>query len=77
MYNNDLFQSLNMESNITGDNNYINNDMDVDVNMMNGNMPMNNGCMMNNPINEGVQEKCIHRTFVHEVPQDCFFMIEK
>lgn len=69
MLNNELFQNMNMESNIAGDNNYINNDMDVDVNMMNyNNAPMGN-TSMGAPINEGVQEKCVHRTFVHEVPQ--------
>lgn len=65
MYNNDLFQNLNMESNINGDNNYINNDMNVDVNMMTGGAAP----MMNSPMNEGVQERVINRTFVHEVPQ--------
>ena len=23
------------------------------------------------------QERIVNRTFIHEVPQDCFFMIEK
>ena len=73
MYNQDFFQNTNVESNITGDNNYITNDINIDTNMNN----MNNGPMMGNPINEGVQERVVHRTFVHEVPQDCSFMIEK
>jgi hypothetical protein len=68
MYNNDLFQNINMESNIKGDNNYINNDMNVDVNMTNYN---GNNQTINTPISEGVQEKCIHRTFIHEVPHVC------
>ena len=61
MYNQDFFQNINMESSINGDNNYVNQDMDVDINMMNNNstMPMNNN---------GVQERVINRTFVHEVP---------
>ena len=37
-------------------------------------MPQQN--MMGN-MNEGVQQRVVNRTFVHEVPQDCFFMIEK
>lgn len=73
MNNNDFFQNMNMESNIKGDYNVINNDMEVDVNMTNA-----NHSMMNFPTtNEGVQERVINRTFVHEVPQDCSFMIEK
>lgn len=68
MYNKDFFNT--METNITGDNNFVNQDMDVDINMMNNTntMPMNNN---------GVQERVINRTFVHEVPQDCSFMIDK
>ena len=64
MYNQDLFQNINMESSINGDNNYVNQDMDVDINMMNNNstMPINNN---------GVQERVINRTFVHEVPHTC------
>jgi len=64
MYNEDFFQNINMESNINGDNNYVNQDMDVDINMMNNTntMPMNNN---------GVQERVINRTFVHEVPHTC------
>ena len=72
MYNNDFFQNMNMENNISGDNNYINQDMDVDINMINKGTPM-----VENSTNNGVQERVINRTFVHEVPQDCFFMIEK
>lgn len=67
MYNNDFFQNINMESNINGDNNYISNDMNVDVNMTN----FSSQPSLGSPINEGVQEKCIHRTFVHEVPHVC------
>ena len=65
MYNNDFFQGMNMESNISGDNNYVQQDMDVDVNMV------NSAPMMNTPMNEGVQERIINRTFVHEVPHVC------
>lgn len=72
MYSNDFFQNMNMDNNISGDNNYINQDMDVDINMINKGTPMTG-----NSMNEGVQERVINRTFVHEVPQDCFFMIEK
>ena len=37
MYNQDFFQKSKIESNITGDNNYVTNDMNIDVNMMNMN----------------------------------------
>lgn len=62
MYNNEFFNT--METNINGDNNFVNQDMDVDINMMNNTntMPMNNN---------GVQERVINRTFVHEVPHTC------
>jgi len=66
MYNQDFFQNINMESSINGDNNYVNQDMDVDI-MMNNNAPMNSMPMNNN----GVQERVINRTFVHEVPHTC------
>ena len=66
MYNNELFQNMNMESTINGDNNVINNDMEVDVNMMKQ-QPLNT----NSGIGGGVQERVINRTFVHEVPHSC------
>jgi hypothetical protein len=68
MNNSDFFQNLNMDSNITGNNNYVNQDMEVDVNMnMNGVTPQMPGC----PQSEGVRERVINRTFVHEVPHVC------
>lgn len=72
MYNQDFFQNINMESSINGDNNYVNQDMDVDI-MMNNNAPMNSMPMNNN----GVQERVINRTFVHEVPHPCPFMLDQ
>lgn len=63
MYNNDFFQNTN-ESSINGNNNYVNNEMDVNVNMNNE----NNSYM---PNSTGVAEKVVHRTFVHEVPHTC------
>ena len=64
MNNNDFFQ--NMDNNVTGNNNTVMNDMNVDINMMNPNM-MNSmpSC------GEGVKERVINRTFVHEVPHVC------
>ena len=66
MNNVDFFQNMTMDSNINGDNNFVNQDMDVDVTMMN-NAPM----MGQPPMNNGVQERVINRTFVHEVPHTC------
>ena len=68
MYNNDVINNLYVE----GNNNNIDSDMSSDMSMNSGmgmgmqQQPM----MMGNPISEGVQEKCIHRTFVHDVPQE-------
>ncbi len=73
MYNNEFFQNTNMDTTINGNNNYVNQEMDVDVNMNNYNAPK----MNDYSCGERVQERVINRTFVHEVPQDCFFMIEK
>ena len=70
MYNEDFFNT--MENTVTGNNNVVNQDMEVDINMMN-NTPMNNM-----PINnQGVQERVINRTFVHEVPHPCPFMLDQ
>ena len=75
MYNS-FYQDVNVDSTITGNNNTIQNDMDVDVTMMPNNGMMNQ-VNFQQQMNEGVQERVINRTFVHEVPQDCSFMIEK
>ena len=64
MYNNDFFQSTTMDNSVNGDNNYVNQDVDVDVTMMNNNNPMPT-------TNSGVQERIINRTFIHEVPHTC------
>ena len=64
MYNNDFFQSTTMDSSVNGDNNYVNQDVDVDVTMMNNNNPMPT-------TNNGIQERIINRTFIHEVPHTC------
>ncbi len=68
MYNNDFFQNSN-DSTVTGNNNYVSNDMDVNVSMNNNsNSNMGNNFM---PSSGNVQEKVVHRTFVHEVPHTC------
>lgn len=70
MFEQGLNQSFGFDNSIVGNNNSIDNNMNVDVNMvgMNNNMMQGNmGC--SNPQNEGVQQRVINRTFVHEVPQ--------
>lgn len=64
MKNNDIFGKMNMDNTIDGNNNYINNDMNVDVNVTPMNMP-------NQQVESAPQEKVIHRTFIHEVPHVC------
>lgn len=65
-------RDFDMNSNITGNNNTIENEMNVvDVNNNSQAMPM--GGMSNtfgSPIVEAVQEKCVHKTIMHEVPQE-------
>ncbi len=65
--------SFDFDSTVKGNNNVVDNDMNVDINMnseMNGmNMGMNMNSNMGCPVQEGVQQKCIHKTIVHEVPQ--------
>ncbi len=67
MYNNDFFQNMNMDSNINGNHNVVNQEMDVDVNMNQYGPAMNTAPSCR----DGVQERVINRTFVHEVPHTC------
>jgi len=67
MYDNDVINNFYVD----GNNNNIDSDMMNDTNMMGQSQMMNQPQMMSNPITEGVQEKCIHRTFVHDVPHVC------
>lgn len=64
-------QDLNLDQNstIVGDNNFVDQDLNVDINV-----GMNQGGQMmeaeaSNPIIEPMQERCVHRTIVHQVPQ--------
>lgn len=71
-----MFDQNNFDFNSTvkGNNNVVDNDMNVDINVnsdMTGmNMGMNTNSNMGYPVQEGVQQKCIHKTIVHEVPQE-------
>ena len=61
-------QMYDFDNNINGNNNYIENDVDVNM-MYNGQMMQ--GGNMSNSMSEGVQERVVQRTFVHEVPHVC------
>jgi len=65
MFDQNMTQNYDFDSTIMGNNNVIENE--VDINMI-GNVGMQ---MMQGGINEGVQERVINRTFVHEVPHVC------
>lgn len=65
-------QNYDFDNNIYGNNNVIENDVDVNMMYGNGQMMQMQGGMMNNSVNEGVQERVVQRTFVHEVPHVCW-----
>ena len=67
-------QNYDFDNNIYGNNNVIENDVDVNMMYGNGQMMQPQGGMMNNSVNEGVQERVVQRTFVHEVPHMSPFM---
>ena len=67
-------QAIDMSSTIYGNNNVVDQDMNIDINMNNNSMGMGQNMeMMDNqqPIIEPVQERQINRTFVHQVPHVC------
>lgn len=57
---NNNFYAENMENNI-----------DYDYNMNNQNTVINPNMPNQNPIVEQLQERCVHKTIVHEVPHVC------
>ena len=67
LFNNQDF-AMDQSSTIMGDGNYVDQDMNIDINMgVNQAMPMMESS--GSPIIEPMQERCIHRTIVHQVPQ--------
>ena len=63
-----------MNSSVSGNNNIVENEMNVDIDMIqNGQMGGNmmSTTTMGCPIREPMREKCVHRTIVHEVPHVC------
>lgn len=67
MFDQNMAQNFDFDSNIVGSNNVVDNN--VDINMM-GNVAYGPVPMVPT-MNEGVQERLVHRTFVHEVPHVC------
>ena len=65
MYNNDVVNNLYVD----GNNNNIDSKMNNEMNMTM--LGQQSPQIMSNPITEGVQEKCVHRTIVHDVPHVC------
>lgn len=65
MYNNDVINNLYVE----GNNNTNDSDMTNDTMMTNNSISMPQ--MSQQPIMGQVQEKVVHRTFVHDVPHIC------
>ena len=72
-----MFQDRCYDRDVEINNNYFAEDMnnynDTDFNMPNqgNNMNYMNDTCPNNPIVEPMQEKCVHRTIMHEVPHVC------
>ena len=75
MFDQNMTQNFDFDSTIMGNNNVIENEVDINMMGNSGMQMMQQGMsMMQGGINEGVQERVINRTFVHEVPQVSPFM---
>ncbi len=68
MFDQRMNQDFGFDNSIVGNNNRIDNNVDVDINMMGTNNSGNMGMVTNN---QGVRERVINRTFVHDVPHSC------
>ena len=71
MFDQGINQEFGFDNSIVGNNNVINNDMNVDVDMTGYNNSMMQQPNMMGNMNEAVQQRVINRTFVHEVPHTC------
>ena len=69
MFDKNVTQNYDFDSTIIGNNNVIENDFDI--NMVNNGQMQGMPMMQQNGINEGIRERVINRTFVHEVPHVC------
>ena len=77
-----MFQERCYDRDTEINNNFFAEDMtnNIDMNVNNNldtNMIQNVGMSsnFNRPLIEPMQERCVHRTIMHEVPQDCQFML--
>ncbi len=69
MFRNEDMRNNEMNATFIGNNNTIENDMNmVGGDMMDGGMMEFNNTCCNRPITSPVQQRCIHKTIVHEVP---------
>ncbi len=62
-------RDIDINNNFFADNMTNNVDIDVNNNGMDGNMQMM-GSSYQRPLIEPMQERCVHRTIMHEVPQE-------
>ena len=72
MFDQNIAGNYDFDSTITGNNNVIDNNVDINMMASDTMAPNNNmqyGCSQS--MNEGMQQKCIHRTFIHEVNHVC------
>ena len=65
MFDQGINQEFGFDNSIVGNNNVINNDMNVDVDMTGYNNSMMQQPNMMGNMNEGVHQRVINRTFVH------------
>lgn len=69
-----MFQERCYDRNLDVNNNFyaenMSNNIDMDINMEGGNPNYQMGCN-NQPLVEPMQERCVHKTIVHEVPHVC------
>ena len=65
-------RDMDVNTNYFADNMENNIDYNIDYNI-NSNQPLmdNNMTSSGNPVMEPMQERCIHKTFIHEVPHVC------
>ena len=69
MFDKNVTQNYDFDSTIMGNNNVIENDFDI--NMVNNGQMQGMPMMQQGGVNEGIRERVINRTFVHEVPHVC------
>ncbi len=69
MFQENCYDRNDINTNFFADN--MSNDIDVNVDVNGFNTGMNMNTCSGNPIVEPMRERCVNRTFVHEVPHVC------